>query len=820
MRMTEKASTIEVACDHCGLPLPAVPVQERFCCRGCATVYEVLHRFNLQGFYSIRDRARESGQPAQVENAKYLFMDHPSLRSEAIQKVSKPGEPACERAIFYLEGVHCSACIWVIEKLPEILKGVIESRIDFGKSEVVVDFDPAHVRLSQIAGQLNQLGYPPRLISGSDAIFHEAEDEKENRLQLIRIGVAGFCTGNLMMIAVSLYEGMFSGIAQKYMSFFVWVSAVLAVPVVFFSALPFYKRAWSGLKARVIHMDLPISLAILGSFAVSLINAAWGKDTIYFDSLAALVFLLLIGRWIQWFALRRVRRALNRTHGLVPEFVILENGAEVPLKSLKAGDRVRVDAQARVPVDGQVAMGSSSVDRAILTGESNLFPVQPGDEVLAGSLNVGSPLVVEARALGEETQMGKIHALVREATQVKTPFLMWVDRLSRYFLIGIGALVVVTLAIWVPAAGISVALDHVLALLIVSCPCALGVATPLALSLAVGTGARKGILIRGVDILERLLNVRAVYFDKTGTLTLGELRVDRVLWRTPDRSEQGEILDRIHAIESRVQHPLACALCREIEALRSHRGVPVTGEITVTPGRGVSAVDPLGRAWHIGSLQWLTELKTVDSEQAQTPMDGTVVAVAVDGRLKVLFVFQDEVRPEAAGVIRRLKDLGLSVGILSGDRQEVVNQIASRIDVPDALAFGNLSPKGKKEHLESGRLKSSRSLSMMIGDGANDAGALAAADVGVGICGGTQLVLQAAPVCLARADLALVPQALHLARQTRRVILRNFSFSLLYNIVGSTLAVAGIINPLWAAVLMPISSLTVVTSTLLSRNFR
>ncbi len=826
-------------CAHCELAVPAgmldAQAEQQFCCYGCRTVYRVLHENGLAGFYQHRRAGGTDGRPALATGAAYRHFDEPRFHELYVTQ-DGAGSLSCR---LLLEGVHCAACVWLIEKLPRLVPGVSEARLDLGKGLVVVRWDPAQVALSSIAQSIDRLGYPPHAPRADQRADLERQGD---RSLLIRIAVAGACAGNIMLMAAALYGGFFQGMTAEYEALFRWASFALILPAVFWSGALFFKGAASALRARVPHMDIPISVGIGAGFAWGTYNTLRGAGEIYFDSVAALIFLLLVGRWIQRRYQRRAARAADLLYALAPSFARLVVGPpeeveptprsaadgaaqvrEVPLEVLQAGMLLEVRAGERVPVDGRVVSGESELDRSWLTGEAEPQLVAVGDVAHAGSVNLTAPIYVRAERTGHETRVGQLMQRVEEAHNRRAPVVLLADRLSGVFLLLVLAAAAFTLLVWW-GSGPTQAVEHAVALLIVTCPCALGMATPLALGTALGRAAQGGLLIKGGDVLEALQRPHGtnqdqrarVVFDKTGTLTRGKLELLEICG---DES----VLPVVLAMERQSAHGIARAVVHELEARLSGAALEAAKELSRVSiserlGAGVWA-ELHGETVRIGNVSgapalpaWAASAVGECTRLARSP-----VIVSVGDEIKLVLSVGDALRADASQTLRRLRDLGYSLVMLSGDHPATADAVAAQLAVPFEQVSGGVSPEQKAAQVEAYKLQG---VVLMVGDGVNDAAALSAASVGIAVHGGAEASLQAADVFATRPGLEPVRQLVVGARQTLAVVRRNLVFSLAYNLVGVGLAVSGVLNPLTAAVLMPLSSLTVLASSLRSRSFR
>jgi Cu2+-exporting ATPase len=807
-------TTVEATqCAHCALPIPDARRGSHFCCGGCEAVYALLRSVKLDSYYQLRDRTPERAA-AEVTDAYQCFDDETFVR-EHTRAIGDLRE-----VDFYLEGVHCYACVWLVEKLGRVVPGVVTSELSFSDRSVRVRFEPSVTSPGRVATGLARLGYLPhaRVSSPEGALAG-----REDRALLLRLGVSGAAAGNVMLLAFALYSGAQSDVTSGVSTLMRLYSAAIAVPAVLWSATPFFRGAWAALRTRTAHMDLPISIGILAGLGWGAFNTLTGTGEIYFDSVCMLVFLLLAGRFVQ---LRQMRKAQGQAEFLLAlapthaERITAQGVQRVRAEQIVLGDRVRVRSSQPIPVDGVVVAGESRVDTALLTGESRPRAVSEGSKVQAGTLNIQAPIEVQATASGGET---KVAGLLRSFASIRaerSAIRVLANRLSGWFVLVASLLAV--LAFWIGAQrGTAEGVERAVALLVVTCPCALGLAASLGNTLAMGRAARHGLLIKGGAFIEALARPGLVVFDKTGTLTEGRLRVtDRIEVDATPRVQLGSTLPQLLlALEADSSHPIACAI---EHAFGSHvHQVPVLDELREQVGRGVEA-RLSGHCLRLGSARFACELAGgpgPEVERACETLRGkgsSPVVLSIDGHAVCVLGLSDPLRPEAASTLQELARQGYELAIASGDDPEIVRQIAAATGARFRFALGGLSPEQKhalvQEHLPQGAV-------YMVGDGVNDGAALAGASVGIAVHGGAEASLAVADVFATRPGLGTIADLVRGTRRTMRVIRRNFAFSLAYNLVTAVLAIAGYITPLVAAVLMPLSSLLIATSSFSSTTF-
>jgi Cu2+-exporting ATPase len=786
---------------------------EQFCCNGCRTVRATIESCGLGQYYGMR--TDEVARPAEPTGRAYAELDDPAFLER-----HAPAAFATVRAIeLVLEGVHCSACVWLLEKLPRVLSGVVEARLDMRRSTLRVTWDERAVSLSKIARTLDSFGYRPHV--GRDPEARSLRQREDRRL-LVHIGVAGAGAGNVMLLAFALYGGYFHGIEGEYARLFRWTSLVISLVVLLWPGSMFLRGAWAALRTRSAHLDLPISIGLVAGTIAGTINTVLDRGEIYFDSLTGLVFLLLVGRFVQRRLERRAADSVELLFSLTPAFARrrkdrdIDEVREVPVDALAPDDLVEVRPGESFPADGVVDDGKSSVNLALLTGESRPQSVGEGDRVFAGAVNLAGVLLVRITASGRATRVGKLLSLVEECSRRKAPIVQLADRMAGWFTVVATGLFAATLVFWLFVEP-GHAVDRAVSLLIVSCPCGLGLATPFAVSVALGRAARQKILIKGGDVLEKLARKSKIapilFLDKTGTLT--EDRLSVADFRVAPEGAPAQLRAWVAALEKQASHPIAQAF-----AVEAATDTPAT--LHRAHATGVEG-DAAGHTLLVGSHDFVRR-RTTDTpgwaEDASNQMSAqalTPVWIAVDGRMVAVAGVGGKIRSDARATIANISRRGVKVAILSGDHPDTVKAVGAALGLGEASCHGGLSPEDKVRAVEAAA--QSGAPVFMVGDGVNDAAALSAATVGIAVHGGAEASLSAADIYLGRSGLSPIVEIFDGAKRTLSVIRRCLAVSLAYNVLAAALAITGVVNALQAAVLMPAASFTVLGMALWLRSF-
>jgi len=804
-------------CFHCGAPnlregvwrevIEGAP--RAFCCAGCLAVAQTITAAGLAGFYA--SRTESAARLAAETGEEWTRWDEAAAAAGLVREV---GPDRCEVSLL-LEGLTCGACVWLLETWLARQPGVAEARINFANRRAMVAWNPGTTRLSHVLRAVSAVGYRAHPY---DPARGEALARTERRALLLRMAVALLAMMQVMMFAIPAYLSS-EGVAPEQLRLLEWASFVLTLPALCYSAAPFFRGAWRDVSRLGLGMDVPVALGIGAAFAASAWTTFTGTGVVYYDSVTMFIALLLIARYGELVARQKAGAAIEvvaRQRPAIAERLYAWPGntptETVAAAQLAAGDIVLVRPGAAVPADGEVVDGHSHVEEAMLTGESLPHGRGPGDAVLAGSVNREGPLVVRVHAAGEATRFASVLRLVERAASERPAVARLADRVAGWFVGGLLVLALCTAFVWWqfdPAR----ALPVTVALLVVSCPCALSLATPAALAAAAGSLARAGVVLARSDALEALARVTHIVLDKTGTLTEGCIRMTTCT--TTGQTSRTEALALAAAVDARSEHPLARAL-REAaaEAASGANSSPAVSAFRQVTGEGVEGIVDtvrvrVGRPAFVATLAGpmpasLRQVADVDGDR------GALAALGDEHGWRALFRFEDAMRPGAVRLIEELRSLGITPVLLSGDRPASVNHVAGALGVTDAR--GDLAPDDKRAAIA--RLQAQGAVVAMMGDGINDAPALAQAQVSISLGTATPLAQHTADVVILSDRVERAATALRESRRALAVIRQNLTWAVAYNAIAIPAAAFGFVTPVVAAVGMSLSSLVVVANAL------
>ncbi len=797
---------MSTTCFHCGEPVTTGQryvvalnaVDRPVCCPGCKAVAEFIRDAGLSDYYEFRtaDALRpETAEPDGIR-PEWLAYDREGLQKSLVNEL-----PGGHREILLLiEGVRCAACSWLLERVLGRQNGIEDVQVNPATARARIVWDPGATQLSRLMDAIARLGYRPHPVTAAGA---RSAATRERRQAMKRLAVAGLGMMQVMTYAVSLYAGAWQGMDDQIREFLRLISLLVTTPVVLYSGFPFFAGAWRDLRTGRPGMDVPVALAVGGAYAASIYNSVSGSGEVYFDSVTMFVFFLSLGRFAEMTTRHRAGETADALARLAPSTALrIEVAGATPVPvgvtELEIGDRLLVRAGDAFPADGRLGRGRTHVDESMLSGESRPVAREVGDPVIGGSVNRGGPVEMIVERIGGDTVLSHVARLLERAQARRPALARTADVVARWFVIGVLAIAVAVAAVW-SAVDAATAFEVTLSVLVVTCPCALSLATPTALTAAVGRLARSGLLVARTDALEPLARADTLVMDKTGTLTQGRVTLGEV--RPLRQLSRARCLEIASALETASEHPLAAAL-RQADA-------PQADDTQTFPGEGVQGV-VYGRRYRIGTPAFV---EAMSSGGQVCDAGASVLLGDIEGPLAA-FSFEDPLRPDAASTVEKLRAAGLEPEILSGDAASSVVALGETLGIA-RLSWRQL-PQDKLLRIH--QLQDAGHRVIMVGDGVNDAPVLAGADVSVAMGAGAPLAQTTSDMILLGESLTPLAAGVSTARQTLAVIRQNVVWAVLYNLVALPLAAAGLVAPWMAAIGMSASSILVVlNSTRLSR---
>lgn len=779
------------SCYHCGEDVPAntdftveiLGKPRDMCCPGCETVAQTIVDSGLVSYYQYRTAPAEKADLVPEQLQALIHYDNEEVQSEFVRNAEDRAEVTLS-----LEGVSCAACAWLIEKQVSTRTGVLSIRVNTTTNRAILAWDKTQTKLSELLSSIHQLGYraAPFEADKQEAAYHESMKQ-----YLYRLGIAGLATMQVMMLAVALYLEVFGDLEPEFKSYFRWVSLIFATPVMLYSALPFYLNAWRSIRSRTLGMDVPVSLAMIFAYFASLVATVTEQGEVFFESISMFAFFLLVGRFLEMRARRKAAAASGNLLKLIPAIATKLDGDQVPVKTLKLGDQIRVLPGEHVPADGKIIKGRVHIDESMLTGESVPVVKTVDDYVYAGTLNGEESFELEVTSTKADSMISNIVRLQDEAQLSKPKIAQIADIVARYFVAIILVIAAGTWFFWHQTRPDD-AFWIMLSVLVATCPCALSLATPTALTCATSRMGNLGILLRKGHVFETLCKINHLIVDKTGTLTHGDIVISEV--NTFSNTSKEEALAIAASLESHANHPIA-------RAFKSYQSLEVqVNDVENIIGSGIHGIYQ-GQNVKIGSASFIL------GEQAEAETNS--VYLSLNGQHVATFTYQDPIRVESKTFIERFKKAGIKVTLLTGDSQSNANVVAKEIGIETVVA--GAKPQDKLEYLQN---VDDSDVTMMIGDGINDAPTLAGAHLSVAMGGGADVAKASADMVLLGDQLDRILEARKLALQTRKIIRENLAWSLGYNILILPLAVAGFVAPYFAVVGMSASSIIVVSNSL------
>jgi len=817
----------EGACFHCGLPLNGAEfsviiddIKQPMCCLGCQAVAQAIVENGLDDFYRYRTEHSPKGDALVPDELQQLAVyDNESVQQSFVRASSSQG--SISEASLIVEGIVCAACVWLIEHHLQKIPGILSLQVNLTTHRATVKWDKSQLPLSQILATIRGIGYQAYPFD-ADRLQNLHDDERKRSLR--RIAIAGIGMMQVMMTALALYIGA-ENMGESARQMLRWAGLIITTPVIIFASSVFFKSAWRELKRRRLGMDVPVSIAIIAAFLASLWATLQGTGEVYFDSVTMFTFFLLLGRYLEMAARHQAGKVADELVRLLPATATRVNADKtqtlVSVSELHAGDTVLIKPGETVPADGEILQGQSSLNEAMLSGESIPLLKQVGDSISGGTINIESPLVMKVQAVGESTILSSIIRLLDQAQLEKPRIAYLADSVAAWFVFGILVMASVVFGAWY-VYDAERAFWVTISVLVVTCPCALSLATPVALTTATSSLTRMGVLTTKGHALETLSKVTHIVFDKTGTLTTGQLVVcNQHQFDHAEAHSPQELLALAAGLESASEHPVSHAI------LSAANCVYDCDQLHSVSGKGVEGIYQ-GNEYRIGTRvfieEWLgsesvaqqldVSSSTGESMASIKPLgfesSNTVVYLASKHQLLAAYELKDQLRKGAKQCIQELHKQGYSTTVLSGDKYEVAQSLADTLAIDHVVA--EQLPDQKLAYLK--QLQTDGSVVLMVGDGVNDAPVLAGADVSMAMGEGSQLAQVTADMVLMSNSLSVLPEVLDRAKQTRTVVWQNLGWAISYNILAMPMAALGLLAPWMAAIGMSFSSLLVVLNAL------
>lgn len=760
MAHAEQLYKAELSCLYCGLPSG----QSKYCCEACNRLDVGFKRLN-EGYFA--------------KNSKFQYLDNPE--NQTLYRLSK------EQNIFkfFIENIQCSSCVHLLEKIPDYYPECTLSRLNIGTSELYIELTDK-AKLSEIADLILELGYEAKIIKLTEDVNFQIQKEQRNDLK--RIAVAGFCAGNIMIFSIPIY----TGVEGDLLFLFKMLSLLLFLPVVFYSAIPFYRGAWTSLRIKKIHIDLPITIALIAGFVFSVYNLVMGSDQFYFDSTASFLFLILVARFFVKKTQQKFLSPQNLKSQIRNETYVLSNKNVVLPENIQTADIFTVSQDQIIPVDGILLSQFALIDTSYMSGESAPYSFTEGMKLYAGYRLLSDSVQMSCESKMNETRISDLLRQSHQNLLTKSEYLNLADRLAQKLILIVFAIAIVFLVVYGINANFKDAFDRALALIVVACPCALAFGSPLTMAMAYKKAHNKGITIRNPDVFEKISSIQNIFFDKTGTLTDGQLEI-AYTWPEVIPNDMKALLVQLEKIS---HHPVAFAIRKSWSQETLSEPTSLISNHEEIFGLGIRAT--------IDSESY--EVKAL-SNQACDEQTELAIALYKNNIVQCRIYFQDKIRPESTEIVKYLTLQNKNCFLLSGDKKRKAVTVGTACAIKNENIYSELYPEDKEQII------SKYSNTLMIGDGINDSLAMSQSDVSVAIKGSLEVALNTSDVFFLRSGLTPLLDLFSINQEIHSTLQRNLTLSLIYNVLAGVFALLGYINPLWAAVLMPISSFIVILST-------
>jgi len=783
-----------IACSHCNLEFSqSVMIEDGehfFCCNGCKGVFHLLSVSGLESFYTKAGSTTLTPPTKQYENSsnfnsKAFYSKFVRVNSDGFSEVS-----------LIIEGIHCSACVWLNEKVLHKMDGVIEATINYTNNKAIIVWADSVIKLSEIIDMVRAIGYNA---FPYDATLQEAHANKERKEYYLRMAVAIFASMNIMWIAIAQYAGYFSGITQEIKTILNLAEWFLATPVLFYSGWVFFRGSYFGLKNHVVNMDLLVATGASLTYVYSIYITLLEQGEAYFDSVSMIITFVLIGKFLEILSKKNVADTLDILGNHLPsEINIIKEGQIVSCKltDVLVDDSVVVSSGERVLIDGEIIKGSGSFDESNLTGESEPIYKSVGEHVISGTISIDADIHFRATKDFEHSTLSNLVSLLETAINKKPKIQQMANRLSEHFSTTILALSFVTFIVWWAwPHSFETSLMIGISVIVIACPCALALATPVATLVGLSLGAKKGILFKEAAQLETMAKVDTLVLDKTGTLTLGKPEVLK--------EHIYEEIDKklLFSLVKSSKHPVACGIYKYINESNTNQEGIILDEYAQVPACGISA-KYMGLELLGGNLK-LMQNNNIEVDYSN---ENTIFYFAIDNRVVAIYELSDTIKSNAKEMVANLKNRGIEIIMLTGDNAHIAQKVATEVGIE--LYMSEQTPQDKLAYIE--KLQEQKRTIVMVGDGVNDILALARADIGIVMGSGSDIAVDIGDVVLLNDSLQSLEDAFKISRTTYQLIKQNLGISLLYNAVTIPLAMAGYIIPLIAAISMSLSSLLVV----------
>ncbi len=807
-------SKIKTVCFHCNSIIDEKPVftnhngiQREYCCNGCATLSALLLTSGLDHFYQIR--GTQIIGPTKLEKniaESDTNIDNTSVYSEYVENLPN----GMGSTFVTVSGIHCSACVWLIETATSKISGVQEARINFGTGRLKLVFDPQKVSLEKIFHSIRELGYKPSLYS---PLKSESKVEKPFKDLAFRMTVAGFCWGNIMLFSASLYAGYFEGMELNIKNLFHYVSWILATPVFFYSGYPFWKGAYESWKRHILSVDTLLFLGVALAYFYSIYVTISGNGEVYFDSVCTIYFFILLGKYLEAMIRYKAGMKIGELLSLIPEEYDVkrnESWEKRSTSSIEKNDIIGLSYGSRAPVDGEIENSEAFFDESVLTGESKPIRKTKGEEVKAGSVCLSSNITIRSFGTSRESTLAKIGRLLEDSLLTKPKIQRVTDRVAVVFIEIVLVVALGTFSFWWYFGSIENAILNTISVLIVACPCALGLSVPAALVVGHWIQSKEGVLIKNPETAEILAKANRIFFDKTGTLTSGKLELKSEK-NFGDQNNISYYRNLGINLEKYSAHPIARSFVRTLSEDEEKQNSKTKKDsihwsyIKEIPGKGIEAKNGTDILYKIGNRNF-----TIDQNEIN---DGWIYLTA-NGLPLAAWEFGDKARLEAKESIRKIKKFIPNIEILSGDSYDKVRTLAEELGITEYSS--DLSPIQKRDRIKQAQEKGETVV--MVGDGINDSVCIAQSNLGISMGMGSDLSLDRSDVVLVKNRLDSLPKSIAISRKTRSIILQNVFLSIIYNSIMIPLAASGLMLPVICAGFMTLSSLTVVLNSISMKN--